>query len=334
MNAYQEREHQALRALVQRHPSLAKDAVELLQLFEAGWQSIARHGDVKRWNHALHDLPDVSPASWDVQCDVVRLGSASELSTEQKEHLQEGLGGLRPWRKGPFDVFGVHIDTEWHSDWKWQRVQPHISPLRGRTVLDVGCGSGYHMWRMLGDGAACVLGIDPSALFSFHFAVLKRYLPELPVFLLPVGIDAMPERMHSFDSVFSMGVLYHRASPIEHIMQLKACLKPDGELILETLVVDGDATTCLMPRGRYAKMRNVWFIPSVAMLEVWLMRCGFHDIRCVDVAATTIEEQRSTPWMPFESLVDFLDVDDSSQTIEGYPAPKRATLVASRGHGQ
>ena len=329
MKHYQQQEQQALSELVHAHPSLQKHADEWVQLFERGWEKIARHGDIGRWSDAFHGLPEVNPSSWNLQVDCVRLGAAADITQEQQAQLQQSLEGFKPWRKGPFDVFGVPIDTEWHSDWKWKRVQPHITPLDGRTVLDVGCGSGYHMWRMLGDGAACVVGVDPSVLFSFHFAVLKRYLAEQAAFLLPVGMDDLPEHSHSFDSVFSMGVLYHRKSPIEHIAQLKACLNPEGELILETLVVDGDAQTCLIPRGRYAKMRNVWFIPSVAMLEVWLLRCGFASVRCVDVAETSTQEQRSTAWMPFESLADFLDVHDASKTIEGYPAPKRATLVAS-----
>jgi tRNA (mo5U34)-methyltransferase len=75
-------------------------------------------------------------------------------------------------------------------------------------------------------------------------------------------------------------------------------------------------------------MRNVWFIPSTAMLENWLRRCGYRDIRTVDVTPTTIAEQRSTEWMTFESLADFLDPADTRLTIEGHPAPQRAVLVA------
>ncbi|MEW8068099.1 MAG: DUF1698 domain-containing protein, partial [Candidatus Thiodiazotropha endolucinida] len=43
---------------------------------------------------------------------------------------------------------------------------------------------------------------------------------------------------------------------------------------------------------------------------------------------TTIEEQRATEWMRFESLADYLDPADRSLTIEGYPAPRRAVFVA------
>jgi tRNA (mo5U34)-methyltransferase len=34
--------------------------------------------------------------------------------------------------------------------------------------------------------------------------------------------------------------------------------------------------------------------------------------------------------MTFQSLADFLDPDDSSKSIEGYPAPRRAILIAEK----
>jgi tRNA (mo5U34)-methyltransferase len=48
----------------------------------------------------------------------------------------------------------------------------------------------------------------------------------------------------------------------------------------------------------------------------------------VDISTTSIEEQRSTDWMTFESLEDFLDPNDHSKTIEGHPAPTRAVFLA------
>jgi tRNA (mo5U34)-methyltransferase len=126
-----------------------------------------------------------------------------------------------------------------------------------------------------------------------------------------------------------MGVLYHRRSPIDHLLMLRDLLRPGGELVLETLVIDRGNGNVLVPSGRYAKMRNVWFLPSVTELENWLRRVGFRVVRTVDVTATTIEEQRTTRWMRFESLRDFLDPTDTSRTIEGYPRPVRAIVLAS-----
>jgi len=125
-----------------------------------------------------------------------------------------------------------------------------------------------------------------------------------------------------------MGLLYHRRAPLDHLLQLKSFLKPNGELVLETLVIDGPEGEVLSPRGRYAKMPNVWFIPTIPTLEVWLERMGFENIRVVDVTKTTSEEQRVTSWMSFESLTDFLDPKNQNLTTEGYPAPKRAVILA------
>ena len=175
-----------------------------------------------------------------------------------------------------------------------------------------------------------MIGIDPSPMFVMQYEVMHRYIGEQGVYVLPLGIDDVPEKLEAFDTVFSMGVLYHRRSPVDHILQLKDCLREGGELVLETLVIDGDETACLLPEDRYARMGNVWFIPSVAMLEQWLRRCKFKNIRTVDVTVTSTEEQRATEWMTFQSLKDFLDPDDPSKSIEGYPAPKRAIIIANK----
>jgi tRNA (mo5U34)-methyltransferase len=329
MQLYKENEEKRLISSI-NNSLLSGYSDELMALNEQGWKKILRHGDLKRWSSGFNALPDAAPSSIDLNAESVRIGLPDDCS-ESAEEIREALKKMHPWRKGPFDIFGVHIDSEWHSDWKWSRIKDHITPLNGRTILDVGCGSGYHIWRMLGAGAGLVIGIDPTPLFSLHFATVKRYQPDANAFIIPVGIDDMPAGMACFDSVFSMGILYHRRSPLDHLIQLKELLRPGGELILETLVIEGngDGENCLTPDGRYAKMRNVWSVPSVKMLEAWLKRVGFTNIHCVDVNVTTIEEQRSTEWMQFESLSDFLDPDDCSKTVEGYPAPRRATIIAN-----
>lgn len=288
------------------------------------------HGDLPRWLQALECLPPLPEVRAEFDRPAIRLTSPG-VGEAERQQLEAGLRGLMPWRKGPFDFFGIPIDTEWRSDWKWERIAPHISPLAGRKVLDVGCGSGYHCWRMLGAGARRVVGIDPGILFLMQFLAVRDYLPEEPpADLLPLRMEMLPDNLSLFDTVFSLGILYHRRSPLDHLLELKSTLRPGGEVVLETLVIEGKEGDTLMPEDRYARMRNVWFIPSVPTLERWLQRAGFEGIRAVDVTATTVEEQRSTDWMRFQSLPDFLDPDDPNRTIEGYPGPLRATLVARK----
>ena len=303
---------------------------EMLSAQVEGRMDEARYGDLPKWQAVLDALPKVSPSRFNLDTDAVQVGGADDLSAEDQSALRASLMGLHPWRKGPFELFGIPIDTEWHSDWKWNRVSQHLSSLQGRTVLDVGSGNGYYALRMHGAGASRVIGIDPTPVFVMQYQVFRRYLPEIPVDILPLALEDLPAELQAFDTVFSMGVLYHRRSPLDHLYSLKGCLRPGGELVLETLVIEGDDQQLLMPEGRYAKMRNTWFIPSVSMLEIWLRRCGFREVRLVDVSQTSVEEQRSTEWMTFESLADFLDANDQNLTVEGYPAPVRATLVARK----
>ncbi|MET1080829.1 MAG: tRNA 5-methoxyuridine(34)/uridine 5-oxyacetic acid(34) synthase CmoB [Pseudomonas sp.] len=303
---------------------LAEWASELQEQLDS--KMAVGHGDLQRWQGALHALPDLQPTSIDLAGGVTL---RAPCTADTQEQLRQALMGLSPWRKGPFELFGVPVDTEWRSDWKWARVAPHLD-LRGKRVLDVGCGNGYYQWRMLGAGARAVIGIDPNWLFFCQFQALRRYLPDLPAWHLPFALEELPEKLQGFDTVFSMGVLYHRRSPIDHLLALKDCLVKDGQLVLETLVVEGDVNCVLVPPDRYAQMRNVWFLPSVAALELWLQRAGLVDVRCVDVSVTSVEEQRSTDWMRYQSLPDFLDPGDHSRTLEGLPAPMRAVMVARK----
>lgn len=303
---------------------LAPWANQLNDVMAAKWAE--GHGDLPRWQAAVDGLPDIAPAQIEL---AERFALEAPLDDEQRAHVEQQLRGLIPWRKGPFDFFGVHVNTEWRSDWKWERVLPHLN-LRDKRILDVGCGNGYYMWRMLGAGAHSVIGVDPNWLFFCQFHAAKRYLAQQPVWHLPLALEELPKRLEGFEVTFSMGVLYHRKSPIDHLLDLKDTLVRGGELVLETLVVEGDEQQVLVPEDRYAQMRNVWFLPSVPALELWLRRAGFVDVRCVDVSVTSLDEQRSTDWMLYQSLPEFLDPEDRTKTIEGLPAPRRAVILARK----
>ncbi|MEX0617726.1 MAG: tRNA 5-methoxyuridine(34)/uridine 5-oxyacetic acid(34) synthase CmoB [Pseudohongiellaceae bacterium] len=292
------------------------------------------HGDLPAWLSLLDSLPVIEPDRIDLTSSVT-VGSPEQCVGEPHKALREQLMSLIPWRKGPFNLFGIDVDTEWRSNMKWDRVAPFLSPLQERTILDAGCGNGYHCLRMAGAGAGLVVGIDPHLPYVIQFHAIRHFLPQVPVGIIPARLEDVSGMDGKFDTVFSMGVIYHRRSPLDHLMDLKNCLRRGGELVLETLVANnpdtaGTAAWSLTPPGRYARMSNVWFLPSCVAVETWLHKCGFTQIRLVDVNTTRIQEQRRTEWMPYESLTDALDATAPSLTVEGLPAPERAVFIAQR----
>ncbi len=288
--------------------------------------ALVADGRLLVWQTALAGLPSLPVEHRDFGATVRAVGPCD---VSAREALRTALKALVPWRKGPFALFDVLIDSEWRSDWKWARVLPRLSPLRGRRVLDVGCGNGYYLWRMVEAGAGFVLGIDPALAAFTQFAALSHYLSTPAIHMLPLASADLDHRLRCFDTVFSMGVLYHRRDHLAHLVELRHALRAGGELLLETLVVVADNTELLVPTSRYAGMRNVWALPSPSTLEAWLKAAGFRAVRMVDITATSVAEQRATAWMPTHSLADFLASDTPSHTIEGYPAPVRAVFVAS-----
>ena len=266
------------------------------------------HGDWARWNQAVEALPGV-------RGDTVR--------------ERELLLGLAPWRKGPLTLGEVEIDTEWRSDWKWARVNDAIAPLDGRNVLDVGSGNGFYALEMRKAGAATIIGVDPTLLFAMQFLAINTYAREQSIFILPVRLEETPAAGRAFDTTFSMGVLYHQRQPLDHLAQLRTTLRPGGELVLETLHLPGDDLRAETPEDRYARMRNVWSLPTVPQLIKWLRDTGYVDIDVVDTSVTTIDEQRSTEWMSYESLEQALDPNDPTKTVEDWPAPHRVVVTAT-----
>jgi tRNA (mo5U34)-methyltransferase len=292
-------------------------------------ERLAGHGDMPRWLEALAQLPDLTPESLDLSAPCLRIGSAGQVDEATRQQIRETLMAFHPWRKGPFCPYGIHLDTEWRSDWKWARLERRID-LTDKLVLDVGSGNGYYGWRMLGNGAKRVIAIDPTVGYVMQYVAMRHFIGEQPMHVLPLTLEALPQGNGVFDTVFSMGVIYHRKDHMEHLEQLIRHLKPGGELILEGLVIEGASGEALHPRGRYAKMKNVHTIPTTGTMMQWLAEAGLTGVELLDVSPTTVEEQRRTAWMHFESLVDYLDPQDPALTVEGHPAPARAVVTARR----
>lgn len=257
-------------------------------------------------------------------------GAVVLSSTADAGELKSSATGLLPWRKGPWRIGDLHLDCEWRSDWKWSRIAPHLD-LRGKRVADVGCGNGYYMFRALEQNPLEILGLEPMLRFRLQFEWMKSHCDDQRLHMLPLGIEHLDAMKERFDVVLCMGVLYHRPDHMLALSRLYQSLKPEGMLILEGITLpQGSTPEVLVPTGRYARMRNVFTIPTPNVLKTWIEQAGFRDVDIVSDEATTMEEQRGTEWMPYHSLEKFLDPQDPAKTIEGYPAPRRTVLIATR----
>jgi len=289
---------------------------------------LVNNGNIPKWEGAIEAIKNQPQGRIEYQSPYLKINSKNI----DKDQLEYSLKQLMPWRKGPYQINNLSLDSEWRGDMKWDRLIQNIRPLKGRTVLDVGAGNGYFTYLMAITGAKIALGIEPFLLFNYQFQAIRALINNPPnAFILPLRLEDMPNEC-VFDTVFSMGVLYHQKDHMQHLQQLKNTMADDGELVLETLIIDSKYGDQIIPEDRYARMRNVWCLPSTDTLHDWLEQTRFKNIKLVDVTKTTPEEQRATHWIGgnTQSLKDFLDPNDENLTIEGLPAPKRAIFICNK----
>ena len=255
----------------------------------------------------------------------IKIGDIIEIKGEENPQIEEIARMLMPWRKGPFKINNLFIDTEWRSFIKWNSLKPHLN-LEDKDVLDVGCNNGYYMFRMLEQNPKSVTGFDPSALFNLQFDFINSFIKSEIEYKL-LGVEHIPFYEKKFDTIFCMGVLYHRKDPIDMLKEVKAGLKKGGEVILDTLIIEGGGEYVLSPM-RYAKMKNLYFIPTLKALYNWIERAKFSNVEFLGKRYTTTNEQRKTEWIEGESLDSFLN-KNQTKTVEGYEPPLRVYLKLS-----
>ncbi|WP_263832996.1 tRNA 5-methoxyuridine(34)/uridine 5-oxyacetic acid(34) synthase CmoB [Sulfurospirillum oryzae] len=282
--------------------------------------------DIKPMREALTSLPIIENTTFSLN-NTISIDSLHVKAADQETIKQCALA-LKPWRKGPFAVFGTFIDTEWQSFIKYNLLEPYFN-LEGKVVGDIGCNNGYYLFRMLAHKPKKLVGFDPSALYKTQFDFINHFIKSDIVYEM-LGVEHLPEYEHKFDTLFCLGVLYHRSDPIQTLKALYQGLNPDGELILDTFMIDGDTPVALCPSKTYSKIPNVYFVPTIPALYNWLERAKFRDIELLEVKKTNANEQRKTEWIYGESLEHFLDPNNPELTIEGFPAPKRVYIKAKR----
>jgi tRNA (mo5U34)-methyltransferase len=298
------------------------------------------NGNLKKWIPVYNNVPDIIPESLTLNADAPAFRRHNKIDESLRNFLYQELQKLHPWRKGPFSLFGIDIIAEWRSNLKWKRVMKSNISFKDKNILDIGSGNGYYLFRMLGEGAKSVIGADPGLLSVIQFKIFQTYFDAYNnrkneygcADIFPVPFEVIPENSAHFDIIFSMGVLYHRKNPEKHLKQIFSLLAPNGTLFLETLIIENQNIQVLQPEGRYAQMRNVFKIPNISTLLKWLQNTGYDNLKVIDISKTTLTEQRSTSWMTFHSLKDFLDLDNPEKTIEGHPAPVRVLITAQNNY--
>ena len=260
--------------------------------------------------------------------DWFSVGSLEDLTQEEYEVILKTAKSLIPWRKGPFKVFGLEIDSEWQSNIKYNLIRPYFN-LKDKVVADIGCNNGYYMFRMLEDKPKRLIGFDPSPLTLHQFEFINHFVKSDIIYEM-LGVEHLEYYNHKFDFIFMLGVLYHRPDPVGTLKSLARGLNSKGEILIDTFMIDGDEELCLTPNKRYSKIPNIYFIPTIPALKNWLERAGFEDIEVLATTVTTSDEQRKTVWSFDQSLEDFLDENDKTKTVEGYPAPKRVYVKARK----
>ena len=282
----------------------------------------------------LNELPSFQTNFWIDNDSTLCIGQPSEFSSSSdKEKLQQFLVQMKPWKKGPLNLFGTFIDTEWRSDWKWNRIKKHVDSLDGHVVADLGCANGYFMYRMLADyDPKCIVGIDPNYKAWLEFLFFQKYVQsDKLVFELMDG-ECMDKYSGMYDTVFCLGVLYHTTDPIGMLRKIWQSMKPNGQLIVDCQGIAGDDAVALFPKGKYSNAKGIWFLPTVTTLKNWLVRSNFAKIEVFFSEPLSTEEQRANPeWANVKSLNDALDPTDKARTVEGYPAPHRFYVKCNRG---
>ena len=261
----------------------------------------------------------------------VKLGDRVEvqikdLSSQDTQQIKETALLMKPWRKGPFQINDLFIDSEWQSQIKYNLLEPHFD-LKDKIVGDIGCNNGYYLFRMLSQEPKKLIGFDPSAIYYSQFQFMNHFIQSEIVYEL-LGVEHVEFYEHKFDTLFCLGVLYHRSDPVAMLKSLFKGLNKGGELILDTFMIDGEGEMCLTPRDRYSKIPNIYFVPTVSALKNWCFRAGFETVEVLETMKTEPNEQRKTEWIDTQSLEDFLDPNDDTKTVEGYPAPKRVYIKA------
>jgi 2-polyprenyl-3-methyl-5-hydroxy-6-metoxy-1,4-benzoquinol methylase len=143
--------------------------------------------------------------------------------------------------------------------------------LRGKSVVDIGCGAGSFLDNIRGM-ASKIVAIEPTPLYHKDL-VLKGYEH------FSSTLAALKVYSENFDCAFTFQVIEHVSDPVKFISEIRNLIKPGGKIILST-PNKNDVLTSLMPETFmpfYYRSAHRWYFDNKTIVEV-LERAGFKDI--------------------------------------------------------
>lgn len=259
--------------------------------------------------------------------DAITIGTAAELNRDEQKKLSQHCHRFKPWKKGPWSLFGIDIDAEWRSNLKWQRLK--LNNLHGKKIADLGCHNGYFMFKLTTLNPSLVVGFEPNPRCYFNFHFLQRYAQIANIYFEPFGVAHLDNYPAYFDLVLCLGILYHHTDPIAILRHIHHSLAKGGRVIIDCQGINTASPMLLLPARRYAGATGIWYLPSPAALTHWLQRTNFHHLDFFYQDYLSPDEQRRTAWADIPSLADFINHKQHT-TIEGYPAPWRMYVTATK----
>ena len=304
--------------------------VEAIRQLREEAQAQLQAKKLAKFKQAIDQLPRFKTKDYRIKNGKIHVGHQDEMSCREYENFSNSVNTFIPWKKGPFHLFGIDIDSEWRSDLKWNRFHQKIASLKSKRVADIGCHNGYFMFRMAEHDPEIVIGFEPYGKNWYNFQLIQRFAQIESINFEMLGVESINLYPEFFDSVFCLGILYHHTDPVGILKKIHSSLRSGGEIYIDCQGIPGEEPMILVPEQRYAQARGVWNLPTLKTIEIWLKRTNFRKIQCLYSAPLDHLEQRKTKWAPIKSLEDFLDPNNSSKTIEGYPAPWRFYLKAMK----
>jgi tRNA (mo5U34)-methyltransferase len=158
-----------------------------------------------------------------------------------RSEMAETIRRLGPWYHNVVFAPGIMSNPS-NPDYpasRWKVLDGVIPPdLSGKSVLDIGCNSGFFSLEMKKRGAARVVGVDimPHLLAQSRFA---SHWFNLPLELYECGAYDVESLGSTFDIVVFVGVLYHLKHPLYALEKIASIC---GETMYFQSVVRGPGT--------------------------------------------------------------------------------------------